>query len=172
MPLIFEVSDYKVPDNNPQKYGRCFSILADQKEYLQLPIILSDDLKEKYKSRESKKTGKFVSFPNVEDILNIDGPFNMEFHLIDCSYSGNIRDLVEKIANCVSIRFTKKGIVAVAIPISNTNFEVTFSKIKTRKDIRELIALFDFVANLLLIQESNSINNFCEKRTRKSKNHS
>lgn len=148
MPLIFEVSDYKVPDNNPKKYGRCFSILANQKKYLELPTTLPDDLKEKYKSRDSKNTGKFVSFPNVEDMLSMDS-FTLEFHLIASSYSEDIKKLVVDSAKCVTTRYEKNGVVAVAI--SNNDFEATFPKINTKEDIGELITLFDFVKTLLLI---------------------
>ncbi len=143
-PLVFRVTDYQVTD----KYKICYAILARHTDFLTLPKRLSDEDVKKYMTRNSKSSGKFISLPSLEDMIQKD-EFFMEFHFIESSYKdAAIKDIVEKTVNCLNGRFDK----VTSISKSSNDFTVYYKKITTKDEIFDLFALFNFVLKLMLIQ--------------------
>ena len=143
-PLIFRILDYK--DN--KDYKICYAILTRHTDFLTLPKRLSEEDAKKYTTRSSMSSGKFVSLPAPEDMIQKD-EFSMEFHFIESSYkAAAIKDIVEKTVNCLNGRFDK----VTSISKSSNDFTVYYKKITTKDEIPDLFALFNFVLELVLIQ--------------------
>ena len=141
-PLVFKVSDFDATG----KYQLRYAILARQTDFLELPKTLSSEMEARLTSKNSKASGKFVSLPSIDQMVK--NGFVMEFHLIDSSYSGDMKELVGRTVKCILLRFpgvkiTQKG---------SNDFDVEHEVIATRDDVRALVAFINFVLTLLLIQ--------------------
>lgn len=140
-PLVFKVLDFEATD----KYKIRYAILARHTDFLELKKDLTAADEAKYMTKNSKLSGKFVSLPSIDEMIQRE--FIMEFHFINSTYSADIKELISKTMSCISsrsdVKLSAKG---------SNDFEVEYKKISTKEDARELIAFINFVLTLLLIQ--------------------
>lgn len=144
-PLIFKVSDFE----EKEKYKICYAILANPNDFLDLPQNLSIEWEAKLMTKNSKQSGKFLSLPSFEEMIEND--FNMEFHFIDSSYieeKSEMKNLVNKTVKCISGRFSSIR----ATPKGSNDFSIDYNKILSKTDVCELIVFINFVIILFLIQ--------------------
>lgn len=144
-PLIFKVSDFE----EKEKYKICYAILANQSNFLDLPQNLSFEQEAKLMTKNSKQSGKFLSLPSLDKMIEDD--FNMEFHFVDSSYieeKSEMKNLVSKTIICISGRFSNIR----TTPKGSNDFTIDFKKISSKSDVCELIAFINFVIMLFLIQ--------------------
>ena len=143
-PLVFKVSDFEATE----KYRIRYAILAKHTDFLGLNKDLTAADEAKYMTKNSKSSGKFVSLPSIDEMIQND--FIMEFHLINSTYSDDIKELISKTMSCLKSRFSRYDVKLSAK--GSNDFEVEYKKISTKEEARELIAFINFVLTLLLIQ--------------------
>jgi hypothetical protein len=144
-PLIFKVSDFE----EKEKYKICYAILSNPNDFLDLPQNLSIEWEAKLMTKNSKQSGKFLSLPSFDEMIEDD--FNMEFHFIDSSYieeKSEMKNLVSKTIKCISGRFLSIR----ATPKGSNDFSIDYNKILSKSDVGELIVFINFVIILFLIQ--------------------
>lgn len=147
-PLIFKVTDFETPQGK-KNYKMGYSILAKHTDYLILGATLTDEEKEKYSTRNSKKSGKFISMPDYENMIN-GNPFFIEFNLIDSTYVDvDTKKVVEDTINCIGKRNYQKYALD-----NRTGKEFTYKcqPITTKEDVADFISFLNFVLTLMLIQ--------------------
>lgn len=144
-PLLFKVSDFKLTDD----YKIGYSILAKPTKFLELSKNMTQEESDKFTTRTSKSSGKFVSLPTIDEMIQND--FKMEFHFIDSTYSpADIKELVKETLNCIRARFPSFSISQQGA----NDFVVKYTKVSTKEHVRELIAFENFILTLLLIQSN------------------
>jgi hypothetical protein len=100
-PLVFKVTGFQKEKGSSYTHG--FAILQDQKEFLNLSVVISDEQEKAYSSYTSRKTGKFVDMPSVDEMLKSD--FKVRFNFIESTYGDNVVDFVQKTCQCLNGRF-------------------------------------------------------------------
>ena len=141
-PLIFKVKDFEPTE----KYQIRYSILAQQRDFLKLHHVMTTEEEAKYSTKDSKSSGKFVSFPSEENMIS--GPFQMEFHLISSSYQNSAQDFIHTIMHCITSRYPNLSVSKK----TNQDFVVEYPKISTKEQVREWLSFIQFVQMLLVIQ--------------------
>ena len=97
-PHIFKVSNFEKMQN--EKYEQGFCILKDFSKFISLNGI-TDEMKEKYSSRSSHETAKFIDLPSTETMLSEN--FNICFRTLQsCKYDA---DFLEKVSNKIGFKY-------------------------------------------------------------------
>ncbi len=144
IPQIYRVKNYIQAQNS--KYIQGFCILQD---FSLFPELCGNVEKDSNKYNElsdykSKSTGKFLDLSDYNTILSKN--FNIKFSFIkSSSYSSEYKD---KILEAISKKFNNKYKVHHK---SNDFFELDIPKIEDKKDITEMVSLFEFVITLYQI---------------------
>ncbi len=134
-PLIFKVSDFEKMKG--EKYEQGFCILKDFTSFITIDDLTAEE-KEKYASRNSRETTKFIDLPSNNTMLNEN--FKVCFRtLSSCVYDDNFLSNVSKKIN---YKYKENGYSTS--PKSN-HLIVEIPKLETKEDIDEIISLFELI---------------------------
>lgn len=134
-PLIFKVSDFEKMKG--EKYEQGFCILKDFSKFITTDELTLED-KEKYASRNSHETTKFIDLPSNNTMLN--ERFKVCFRaLSSCAYDDSFLSGVSK-----KINYKYKESGYLTSPKSN-HLIVEIPMLETQEDIYEMISLFELI---------------------------
>ena len=134
-PLVFKVSNFEKMQG--EKYEQGFCILKDFTKFITINGLASEE-KEKYASRNSRETTKFIDLPN-ENVM-ISENFKICFRtLSSCIYDDNF---LNNVSQKVNFNYKENGYNSSA---KSNCLIVEIPKIETKTDIEEMISLFELI---------------------------
>ena len=120
-----------------EKYEQGFCILKDFTKFVTITNLTTEE-KEKYASRNSRETTKFIDIPCESTMINED--FKICFRtLSSCIYDD---DFLKNVSSKVNFKYKENGYKASA---KSNNLIVEIPKIETRAAIEEMISLFELI---------------------------
>ncbi len=134
-PLVFKVSNFEKMQG--EKYEQGFCILKDFTKFITINNLTTEE-QEKYSSRNSHETTKFIDLPSVDTMINED--FKICFRtLSSCIYDD---DFLTNVSLKVNFNYKENGYKASA---KSKCLIVEVPKIETKTAIEEMISLFELI---------------------------